>query len=88
MVVPSWAAMGLGPEPSSSIKRPSVKSPIKAISAPRTFDVTVTLETREIEARASPRKPKLLTFLRSPKVWILLVANRSQRSGKSSFLMP
>jgi hypothetical protein len=85
IVVPSCPAIGLGPVPSSSSINPLRKSAMKANSEPLSLLVTVTFDTNDIEARASPLNPKLLTLRRSPKVVILLVAKRSQRRGKSCF---
>ena len=84
-MVPSYPAMGFGAYPSSSTISPFRKSAIYAISEHLSLLVTVILETKDIEARASPLKPKLLTFLKSLKLSILLVANLSQSKAKSSF---
>lgn len=61
---------------------------VNPISLSGYFDITVSFETNEIEARASPLKPKEVKFVKSWTELILLVANRSHRSGKSSFIIP
>ena len=51
-------------------------------------EAIVSLDTAEMECRASPRKPMVCRWYRSSSVVILLVAYWVTASGRSSFMMP
>ena len=78
-VVPGgWAQ---GPRP---VSWPPASRMLQALSSPAARLLRVRRATEAALARASPRKPKLATPIRSPAWVILLVAWRLTAKGKSS----
>ena len=71
----------------ASISRPAVDT-CQALSCCAVFEVSVRRATELILAKASPRKPKLLTASKSSKLLILLVAWRLRDKARSSFSIP
>ena len=60
----------------------------KAFSSSAVLDVKVSLDTDAIEAKASPRKPKVVIEFKSSDVEILEVACGASAKGNSSLTMP
>jgi hypothetical protein len=69
-----------------AISRPSTDTLEPA--SPSTAEIRSNRETEAMDARASPRKPRVLTASRSSRSKILLVACRDNASGNSSDRIP